>query len=173
CGAAQTFTITPDACHDIAGVLVDGNPVGSVSSYTFNNVTASHTITASFVRKTYNVLVSTGVGGSVSPSGGVPVNCGSDQTFTITPDACHDIADVTANHTIVASFALKSFTIPASAGTGGSISPCGAVAVGCRSYPTRPTSPHACHDIAGVVVDGNPVGASATYTFFNMTASHT
>jgi hypothetical protein len=48
CGASQTFTITPDACHDIAGVLVDGVSQGPITSYVFTNVSGSHTIVANF-----------------------------------------------------------------------------------------------------------------------------
>jgi hypothetical protein len=48
-GANQTFTITPDAGCWVDDVLVDGNSVGAVTSYTFANVTAHHTIDASFV----------------------------------------------------------------------------------------------------------------------------
>src|SRR5205823_4934912 len=47
-GGSQTFTISPDACHQVADVLVDGSSVGAVASYTFTNVTANHTIAASF-----------------------------------------------------------------------------------------------------------------------------
>ncbi len=50
CGASQTFTITPaaDGCHTIADVSVDGISQGPVASYTFPNVQANHTISASF-----------------------------------------------------------------------------------------------------------------------------
>ncbi len=48
-GSNLTYTITPNANYQIADVLVDGISVGAVTSYTFNNVTAPHTISASFV----------------------------------------------------------------------------------------------------------------------------
>jgi len=48
-GASQTFTITPNTGYSVAGITVDGSSVGKVSSYTFSNVTANHTITATFV----------------------------------------------------------------------------------------------------------------------------
>jgi len=48
-GASQQFTITPDPSYGIAEVKVDGVSIGAVSSYTFSNVTANHTIEASFV----------------------------------------------------------------------------------------------------------------------------
>ncbi|WP_372946616.1 TSUP family transporter, partial [Muriicola sp.] len=47
-GTNQTFAITPNACHTIADVVVDGGSVGPVASYTFTNVTANHTISATF-----------------------------------------------------------------------------------------------------------------------------
>src|SRR4030095_10946468 len=129
CGDAQTFTITPDSCYTIADVLVDGVSVGAVASYTITNVAANHTIDASFSLSSHTIMASAGSGGSISPSGAVPVACGDDQTFTITPDSCYAIADVlvdgvsvgavasytftnvAANHTIDASFSLNSYTI--------------------------------------------------------------
>ena len=47
-GESQTFTITPMAGYAISAVLVDGTSVGAVTSYTFENVTGSHTIEARF-----------------------------------------------------------------------------------------------------------------------------
>ncbi|MDI6876038.1 MAG: PKD domain-containing protein [Methanomicrobiales archaeon] len=45
---SQSFAITPDTGYHISDVLVDGVSVGAVMSYTFENVTAAHTIDASF-----------------------------------------------------------------------------------------------------------------------------
>jgi PKD repeat protein len=49
-GASQTFTITRNTSYHIADVLVNGSSVGAVSTYTFPNVQASHTIAASFAQ---------------------------------------------------------------------------------------------------------------------------
>jgi len=49
-GTSKTFTITASRGHTIANVTVDGASVGAVSSYTFSNVTAKHTIRATFTR---------------------------------------------------------------------------------------------------------------------------
>src|SRR5439155_10519830 len=87
CGSSQTFTITPDACYHIADVLVDGVSVGAGSGYTFSNVTADHTISASFAVDTKSIVASAGAHGGISPEGSLSVDCGSSQTFTITPDA--------------------------------------------------------------------------------------
>lgn len=47
-GGTQTFTITPAPDFQIAEVLVDGNSVGGVTTYSFPNVTTPHTIAARF-----------------------------------------------------------------------------------------------------------------------------
>jgi len=51
-GASQTFAITADNGYEIADVLVDGNSVGAVETYTFDEVKANHTISASFSKTT-------------------------------------------------------------------------------------------------------------------------
>ena len=48
-GADQSFTITPNAGYQITDVLVDDVSVGHISSYNFTNVSASHTISVSFI----------------------------------------------------------------------------------------------------------------------------
>ena len=50
-GESKTFTITPDSGYRIKDVLVDGVSVGAVSTYTFEEVVADHTIHAAFARK--------------------------------------------------------------------------------------------------------------------------
>jgi hypothetical protein len=47
-GSSRSFTITPNSRYRIRYVLVDGVSVGAVSSYTFSNVKANHTIKAYF-----------------------------------------------------------------------------------------------------------------------------
>jgi hypothetical protein len=45
----QSFTITPDYGYRVDDVLVDGDSVGAVESYTFEKVQEDHTISATFV----------------------------------------------------------------------------------------------------------------------------
>ena len=54
-GASQTFTITASEGYAIADVLVDGQSVGAVDSYTFENVTTNHTIAALFTKTASDV----------------------------------------------------------------------------------------------------------------------
>ena len=64
-GASQAFSITPNAGYGITNVLVDGSSVGAVSSYTFSNVTAAHTISATFAANTYIITASAATGGTI------------------------------------------------------------------------------------------------------------
>lgn len=66
-----------------------------------------------------------------------------------------------------------SYTITASAGTGGTISPSGAVTVANGGSQTFTIAPAAGYVISSVTVDGVNQGALSSYTFSNVTASHT
>jgi hypothetical protein len=50
-GASQTFRIKAGPRYRISSIIVDGTSVGAVSSYTFRNVNANHTIHATFSTK--------------------------------------------------------------------------------------------------------------------------
>jgi hypothetical protein len=47
-GSSQSFNITPAAGYTIASVTVDGANQGAINSYTFSNVQANHSISATF-----------------------------------------------------------------------------------------------------------------------------
>ena len=140
--ADQSFTIAPANCYRLASVLVDGveaidELVGGV--YTFIGVTTDHTIEAIFEMLTYTISVTASEHGTVTHEGNdgdAVVNCGSSQSFTITPetyyrilsvivdgqdvtsqlvDGVYSFANVTADHTIAVTFEIITYTIEASA----------------------------------------------------------
>jgi hypothetical protein len=188
---SQTFTITPDAGSHIVDVLVDNISQGVITGYTFNNVTTNHTIHAVFATDMLSITASAGLGGSVSPSGTISVSYGSNQSFTITPDANYHIYDVlvdgtsygrigsytfyniTTSHTIEAFFQIDSVTITASAGANGQISPSGNVLVPYNSSQTFTIFPNTGYHTIQILVDGIPVAIAPTYTFDNVTSNHT
>ncbi len=126
-GSDLTVGIQADAGYHIANVSVDGVSKGVVSSFTFLNVTADHTISATFAvntATTFTITGSAGTGGSLSISGATVVEGGSNLTVGVTPDTGYEIVSVTvdgvakplgavtftniaANHTVSATFALK------------------------------------------------------------------
>lgn len=54
-GESATFTITANDGYEVSDVKVDGTSVGKRTSYTFENVTAAHTIEATFAFTNYTV----------------------------------------------------------------------------------------------------------------------
>ncbi len=110
CRESQMFTITPNSCYIVSDVLVDGQSVGDVSSYTFNEVDSNHTIHADFMLLTYTITATagelddsgnfneypngSGQGGSIVPANDTTVNCGASQTFTISTNEGYLLADI-------------------------------------------------------------------------------
>jgi hypothetical protein len=189
-GAGQTFTFSPDTGYHVADITVDGQSIGAASSYTFSNVTDDHTIAVAFTEDQYIISATAGTGGSISPQGEVTVSHGGGQSFTFSPDSGYHIANVTvdgqalgsiesyafsnvaANHTIAVEFTATTYTIMASAGQGGSISPSGSITAalgGSREFDIVPDSGYV---IEAVRVDGTTVGSPSTYRFENITADH-
>jgi rhamnogalacturonyl hydrolase YesR len=142
------------------------------------------------VSETFTISASAGSGGSISPSGGVPVNQGANQSFTISPNAGFSVSSVTvdgvnqgpilsytftnvqANHTISAAFSAG-FTINASAGSNGTITPSGTITVSPGSNQSFAISPNPGFSVLTVTVDGANVGPVTSYTFTNVQANHT
>ncbi len=190
-GSNLTYNITPDACYQISDGLVDGISVDSVSSYTFTNISANHSISASFIQQSFIITATAGTNGSISPAGSTSVLCGTNMTFNISPDPCYTILDVvvdgisqgpvnsytfvntTAPHTITASFQQLTYSVTATAGPNGSISPSGTSIVNCGSGITFSITPNTCYMIQDVLVDGVSQGAVSSFSFVNINAPHT
>jgi hypothetical protein len=108
-GYNQTFTITANPGYVVSSVLVDGVSVGTVTSYTFANVSANHTISASFVAMPPQTITSSaGPNGTISPLGAISVPAGSSQTFQMLPNDGYKVADVLVDG--VSQGALGSYT---------------------------------------------------------------
>ena len=197
CGVNQTFVITPDIGYNISDVQVNNVSVGSVSRYTFNNVTLNQTINASFSKsvQVWYINSTAGPGGSIAPSGLVSVSNGQNQTFTVTADSCYEIgsvyvngnatpvtnlsiyrytfSNVTANQSIQAEFYKKSNIITATAGTDGNISPSGVISVPCGENETFTITPDTGYNISDVQVNSVSIGSVSSYTFLNVTRNQT
>lgn len=201
-GANKTFTVTASANYHIASLLVDGttsipDAVGqSTYEYTFNNVTAAHTIAAKFAINTYTITASATENGTINPEGSVVVNHGADQVFAINAAEHYHIASlladgeplagvegqksfnhtfwgVTANHTIAVTFAIDTYTIAVTAGEHGTTTPNTNQTVNYGDHLTFTIEASSGYHISDVLVDGASVGAISTYTFSNVDANHT
>ncbi|MHC1745388.1 MAG: PKD domain-containing protein [Syntrophobacteraceae bacterium] len=188
-GGTRTITITALTGYHIQDVKVDNVSVGAVPSYTFSNVTANHSLAATFAINTYAITASAGSNGSISPTSAT-VNHGSNQSFTVTPSTGYQVQDVkvdgssvgavtsynftsvTAPHTISATFTIKTFAISVTVGPNGSISPSSAT-VNQGSSQTFTITPNTGYQVEDVKVDGASVGAVTSYNFTSVTAPHT
>jgi len=189
-GTSQTFIIIPNYGYKVTSVAVDGAGIGTPTSYTFSNVTANHSIHVQFTPVSYTLTASSGSNGSISPSGTISVSSGGSQTFTMTPDNGYKVAsvevdgvnagtetsytfsNVTANHSINVQFTPLIYTLTASSGSNGSISPSGTVSVPSGGSQTFTMTPDNGYKVASVEVDGVNAGTPTSYTFSNVTANH-
>jgi uncharacterized repeat protein (TIGR02543 family) len=156
------------------------------------------TLTAFAVRVpvTYVITAAAGANGSVSPSGPVEVASGSDQSFTIKPEAGYHIKEVyvdgasvgnvsgytftgvSRDHTVSATFERnstrpKTYTVMAAAGAGGTVTPGGMVTVNGGSSLTVLMTAEKGFTLLDVIVDGKSIGAVSSFTFTNISGSHT
>jgi len=143
----------------------------------------------------YTLTAASGSNGSISPSGAVSASSGASQTFTMTPATGYKVAgvlvdgtdagtptsytfsNVTANHSISVSFTpvvspVVTYTITASRGSYGSISPSGAVSVSSGASQTFTMTPDSGYRVAAVWVDGFKIGTPTSHMFSNVTANH-
>jgi hypothetical protein len=193
-GGSQSYSITPTSGYTVSGVSVDGASVGAVTSYTFSNVTANRAIAATFmpVTSSYALTVTktgTGTGTvTISPTGTsfaagtivtVTATADTSSTFTGWSGAYSGTAQTlqgpmpSSNLNVVATFTLKSYTINASTGVGGKISPLGATSVPYGSNKSFTITPNSRYKIRYVLIDGVTYGALTSYTFTNVKANHT
>jgi hypothetical protein len=96
-GSNQTFTIAPNGGYGVADVLVDGVSQGAVTSYSFTNVVADHTISASFA--------AVATGGVIAYVGDVGI-VSSNTTGTTLPIPV-GASGVAAGSTIIVGFASR------------------------------------------------------------------
>ena len=190
-GDGKAYAVIADVGHHVSDVKVDGVSIGAVTAYTFANVTADHTINATFATDTYTISASADANGSVTPSGSISVEHGDGKAYAVIADVGHHVSDVkvdgvsigavtaytfanvTADHTINATFATDTYTISASAGANGSVTPSGSISVEHGDGKAYAVIADVGHHVSDVKVDGVSIGAVTAYTFANVTADHT
>src|SRR3989442_2802037 len=143
-----------------------------------------------FAINKYTITATAGANGSISPSGSVTLNYGASQAFSFTPNTGYHVDSVivdgvsnpsaskytftndTSNHTIHVTFAINRYTITATAGANGSISPAGNVNVNFGANQKFVITADTGFTITDVLADSVSVGGVSTYTFVNFTTNH-
>ena len=189
-GEDLELTITPDDGYRIASVILDGTDVTSEvkdSVFILSNVVSGHSVSVVFERIVYAVEISCGVGGSVSPSGDVPVAYGDDLTISIVPDEGYRISKVTldgedvtssvtgqelvlrevkSNHDVTVAFEKITYTVAVSSGGHGSVDPDGDVLVEYGDSLTVKIAPDTGYVLKSVILDGIDVTSSVSGLVF-------
>ena len=191
-GATPTFTFAPATGYHLQTVTVNGTSVTpSGNSYTFPTVITDKTIVGTFAINTYTITASSGANGAVTPAGVTTVNYGATPTYAITPATGYHVADVlvngtsvgavtsytfpsvTGDKTISATFAINTYTITASSGANGAVTPVGVTTVNYGATPTYAITPASGYNVVDVLVNSTSVGAVTSYTFPSVTTDKT
>jgi len=195
-GEDFTFTAAPEACY-AARATVNGTEVTlTENAYTIENVEAAQTIEVSFYHPTFTITATAGEHGTITETS--VVDCGSDTAFVITPADCYRIAEVTvdgepaeleegvytftnvtADHTIAATFEIITYTITTTAGEGGTITETGEVNCGDNKEIT--VTANEGYRILSVIVDAETENEAdvtsqlveGVYTFTAVAEAHT
>jgi hypothetical protein len=193
-GGSQTFTATPNSGYAVYQWHVNAVYVQTGgTTYTVQNVQSDMTVTVSFL-PTYTMTATAGPGGSVSPTTATVMQ-GYLQTFTATPDNGKEVDQWTVNGTVVqtggntytrqsdANRAIHvtfkdiaatptTYTLTASAGSGGSVSPTTATVAEGGSQ-TFTATPNQGKEVDLWKIGGNTVQSGGnSYTLSNVRANH-
>ena len=184
----QAFFITPATGYAVTTLTVDDIAVTPATSHTFTNVTATHSITATYSRLPTTITVTQTDNGTISPGTTTPTY-GTDQTFSITPSTgyavatltvdgilvtpatSHSFTNVTAAHSITATYSLIPTTITVIQTDNGTISP-GTTTPAYGTDQTSSITPATDYAVATLTVDGSAVTPATSHTFTNVTATH-
>ncbi len=201
-GNSASITITPNTGYGIASITDNGTskPVinSSGETYTINNVSANHTVVVTFALL-YTVTASVnGSNGSVLPTAQTIVS-GNSASIAITPNTGYQISSITdngtsepitnssgetytinnvsANHTVVVTFSIITYTINASvSGGNGTVFPT-TQTVDYGSSPSITITPNTGYGIASITDNGTSElitnSSGETYTINNISANHT
>jgi Tol biopolymer transport system component len=192
-GTSHTFSWTSPltVSADKRYVWSSSSGLSTEKSGTLVATSKGDLITASYIAQ-YYVRFKAASGGSVAQSSNW-YNASTTIAISATPSAGYkfsswtvtgdvSVTDTASQNTtvivngtgdITANFAVAIYTVNASAGSGGSISPSGSIAVNHGGSQSFTITPNAGYNIADVLIDGSSGGAVSSYSFTNVVANHT
>ena len=189
-GTKVEYTFTPDQGYLVEDVLIDGTPINKpyITNYTLT-VDKNYTIHVIFKEAAYfKITASAGENGTISPVGEKEYMESTDAKYTFTPNDNYVVEevyidDVPMNMPLATSYTFNfivkdhkihvtfkkagSYTITASAGENGTISPEGEIEYQEGGSAEFIFTPNANYEVEEVFIDDQPMGmAQATsYTF--------
>ena len=183
-----TYNIIPDSGFIIKNLLVDGNSVGALNLYTFWEIEKDHTIEAFFeALPKYDILISSNTGGTINPNGEnnkLTFYAGDFPEFEISPDYGYKLEkllvdnasisprnfyifrNISSDHSIQAEFKeIPKYTITATAGIGGSLSPLGQIKIFEGNIINFKVINNEGYRIKDIIVDNESKGKLTSFPF--------
>lgn len=176
--------LVSDSLHGAIIVFEDGR------SMDHNDIYAQNLVEDGSLGILPYVTATSGANGSVDPAGVTPVFWGGNLHVDITPQTGYhvdsvfvngsyvgapteyDFTDVKINYTLHATFAINIYTIEATAGPYGTITPSGAIQVPYGFGQAFSFTPSGGYETGLVIVDGQEVGTPPTYFFPAVSQDH-
>lgn len=195
-GSNVDYTLTVATGYHLLNVIANGEEVNVVNNaFTITNVMEDYVIFANFAPNYVTVTVEQPEHATITP-GTQTVAYGATPSYVIVPEVGYNVTNVyadnqivavaynngigsftlnpvTADITLTATTAIKTFTITATQSAHGTISPAPVQTVNYGGNVTYTITPDEYYEIVDVLVDGTSRGALSTYTFNNVTANHT
>jgi len=191
-GWYQKFTIESDENYEVKDVIVNGDSIGSVSGHIFLEIVEDLSISAKF-QPMPKITATTNYHGTIIPSGTIIIPRNSFQQFKMTPDpgyrfdkllvngiehpipegqVLYTVANIEKDYSLNAQFVLDQYTINASSGAFGSISPTGNVTISGKESQTFIFSPDTGYEVARVLLDGESIGRVLSYELESIVSDH-
>jgi hypothetical protein len=192
-GGTATFTVTAQSGFTVASVTGSTcTPVNTGgANWAASNITAACAVTAAFTANSYTVTASAGAGGAITPPS-QSVAHGGTATFTVTPQSgftvtsvtgttCTPVntngttwtaANITAACAVTATFSASNYTVTATAGMGGAITPPSQSVAhgGAANFTVTPQSGFSVTSVTGTTC--TPVNnGNGTWTATNITSA--
>jgi|GEM_PF-800985 len=193
-GTTRSFTLTPSANYQVSSVTGTCGGTRNGNTFTTNTITSNCTVVANFTyMQYYTVTASAGTGGSINPSGSLSTASGTTRSFSLTPNVNYQVSSVTgtcggtrngntfttntitSNCTVVANFTYSPtyYTVTASAGTGGSISPSGSLSTASGTTRSFTLTPSANYQVSSVTGTCGGTRNGNTFTTYAITSNCT
>ncbi|MDE6656388.1 MAG: hypothetical protein K2J85_05285, partial [Anaeroplasmataceae bacterium] len=93
-GSRHVFTIAPQNGYEIINVNIDGQAMGPIEEYIFDEILEDHEIEIQIQQIILRIRVNVIGNGTINPSGDAYVTYGSDKILTFTPDMGYYVKNV-------------------------------------------------------------------------------
>lgn len=193
-GSSQRFIFQPHEGYRVDTIYINGIPTGSSPEYTFLNVLGDSTIHVTFRKLRYNITATSGPDGSINPEGNIEVEYGDSRVFSFHPDGGYRVLQVEVNgrnvnttdsytfhnirgdstiHVSFVSDEVTTYTITATAGPGGRITPSGTIPVEEGDSRNFTFAAETGYEIDAVLVNNVDRGNGDSYTITNVRGDST